>query len=97
MIHDNTFFYICYMNYIVFDDSREDLLPLTYIRPVADLRIGILTIREKWSHYLNSTISPPKVGFLQPVVLGNDNGNFKNVLIDKKANAWDSTKSPLTP
>lgn len=34
---------------ILFDnDIREQLLPLTYTRPVADLRVGILTIREKW-------------------------------------------------
>lgn len=28
--------------------SRENLLPFTFTRPVADIRIGILTIREKW-------------------------------------------------
>ena len=38
------------MNVILFDDSliRANLLPLTFTRPVADIRIGILTIREKW-------------------------------------------------
>ena len=37
------------MNVILFDDeTRGELLPLTYTRPVADLRVGILTIREKW-------------------------------------------------
>ncbi len=42
------------MNYILFDDSKRDnLLPLTYMRPVADIRFGILTIREKWEHYLD--------------------------------------------
>lgn len=41
------------MNYILFDDSsRNNLLPLTFLRPVADIRIGILTIREKWEKYL---------------------------------------------
>ncbi|MEN8123767.1 MAG: GlmU family protein [Bacteroidota bacterium] len=44
------------MNYILFDgSSRAALLPLTYTKPVADLRIGILSIREKWEKYLNST------------------------------------------
>ena len=44
------------MNYILFDgEYRENLLPLTYTKPVADLRIGILTIREKWEKYLEST------------------------------------------
>ena len=45
------------MNYILFDDSRENLLPLTFTRPVCDLRIGILTIREKWEKYLNEHTS----------------------------------------
>lgn len=42
------------MNWILFDSHkcRENLLPLTYTRPVADIRIGILTIREKWEKLL---------------------------------------------
>jgi hypothetical protein len=44
------------MNYILFDgDVRNSLLPFTYTRPVADIRIGILTIREKWEKYLGNT------------------------------------------
>ena len=43
------------MNYILYDGStRINLLPLTYTKPVADLRIGILTIREKWEKWLNT-------------------------------------------
>ena len=41
------------MNYILFDGSvRNQLLPFTFTRPVADIRVGILTIREKWEKYL---------------------------------------------
>ena len=44
------------MNYILFDgEYRDNLLPLTYTKPVADLRIGILTIREKWEKHLGFT------------------------------------------
>ncbi len=44
------------MNYILFDGSfRNQLLPFTYTRPVADIRVGILTIREKWEKYLGTT------------------------------------------
>ena len=44
------------MNYILFDGSvRNSLLPFTYTRPVADIRIGILSIREKWEKYLGFT------------------------------------------
>ena len=44
------------MNYILFDGPhRTALLPFTYTRPVADIRVGILTIREKWEKQLGST------------------------------------------
>ena len=44
------------MNYILFDGpARNALLPFTFTRPVADIRVGILTIREKWEKYLGST------------------------------------------
>ena len=44
------------MNYILFDsDVRNSLLPFTYTKPVADLRVGILTIREKWEKHLGLT------------------------------------------
>lgn len=36
-------------NLILFDDeTRNKLLPLTFTRPISDLRVGILTLREKW-------------------------------------------------
>jgi len=44
------------MNYILFDGpNRAALLPFTYTRPVADIRVGIMTIREKWELYLGVT------------------------------------------
>ena len=44
------------MNYILFDGTvRNALLPFTFTRPVADIRIGILTIREKWEKHLGTT------------------------------------------
>jgi len=46
------------MNYILFDGTvRNQLLPFTYTRPVADIRVGILTIREKWEKILGFTTS----------------------------------------
>ena len=46
------------MNYILFDGpSRNNFLPLTYTRPTAEIRVGILTIREKWEAFLESTIT----------------------------------------
>lgn len=44
------------MNYILFDGTvRNALLPFTFTRPVADIRVGILTIREKWEAHLGTT------------------------------------------
>lgn len=44
------------MNYILFDGpSRNALLPFTFTRPVADILIGIMTIRQKWEMHLGST------------------------------------------
>ncbi|WP_214071132.1 GlmU family protein [Mucilaginibacter sp. dw_454] len=54
------------MAIILFDDNaHQSLLPLTYTRPVADLRIGILTIAEKWAKYLNADYSFQTQAYLQ--------------------------------
>lgn len=53
------------MNYILFDgEARNSLLPFTFTRPVADIRIGILTIREKWEKYLETTTSTKTEAYL---------------------------------
>ncbi len=54
------------MTIILFDDSaRDSLLPLTFTRPVAALRIGILTIAEKWAGYLQGDIAYLTAEYLQ--------------------------------
>ncbi|MDG2194182.1 MAG: putative sugar nucleotidyl transferase, partial [Polaribacter sp.] len=54
------------MNYILFDgDVRTALLPFTYTRPVADIRIGILTIREKWEKQLGLTTTTITEAYLE--------------------------------
>lgn len=44
------------MNILFFDEPglRNALLPLTFTRPTAELRIGIYTIREKWQQYFSN-------------------------------------------
>ena len=45
-------------NIILFDDENwSKLLPMTYTRPVSELRVGILTIQEKWRRWLDAEIS----------------------------------------
>ena len=54
------------MNYILFDGAhRDSLLPFTYTRPVADIRVGILTIREKWQLLLGSTTTSVTEEYLE--------------------------------
>jgi UDP-N-acetylglucosamine diphosphorylase / glucose-1-phosphate thymidylyltransferase / UDP-N-acetylgalactosamine diphosphorylase / glucosamine-1-phosphate N-acetyltransferase / galactosamine-1-phosphate N-acetyltransferase len=47
------------MNYILFDDAqiRNQLKPFTFTRPVADIRCGTLTIREKWEKHFAAKVS----------------------------------------
>ncbi|MCX7985979.1 MAG: GlmU family protein [Bacteroidales bacterium] len=64
------------MNVILFDDCRTDLLPLTFTRPVGDLRVGILTIREKWEKLLSAKVSFQTEAYLQekfPIHMEEDN------------------------
>jgi UDP-N-acetylglucosamine diphosphorylase/glucosamine-1-phosphate N-acetyltransferase len=74
------------MNYILFDDQavRKNLLPLTFTRPVADIRFGILTMREKWELALDVSTSSLTEGYLSvkfPVVKKDD-----NILINSSIN-----------
>jgi UDP-N-acetylglucosamine diphosphorylase/glucosamine-1-phosphate N-acetyltransferase len=65
------------MNTIFFEDgTRTALLPLTYTRPVCELRIGILTIREKWERLLETRSSVLTAAYLQekfPLVIEQQN------------------------
>ncbi|WP_055448444.1 GlmU family protein [Lacinutrix mariniflava] len=65
------------MNYILFDGpARNQLLPFTYTRPVADIRVGILTIREKWEKHLLATTTTITEDYLSekwPMVEMEDN------------------------
>jgi len=54
------------MALILFDDhSWDNLLPLTFTRPVSALRVGIMTIAEKWEHDLGSKSIPLTREYLQ--------------------------------
>lgn len=65
------------MNIILFDDNRHlDLRPLTYTRPIGDLRLGILRIHEKWSRRMNAEVSFLTMPYLMerfPIRKANDN------------------------
>lgn len=42
------------MNIVLFDEptTKKNLLPLSFTRPIVEIRIGILTIKEKWEKRL---------------------------------------------
>ncbi len=66
------------MNIVLFDDkSRGQLLPLTFTRPLAEIRIGMLSIKEKWQYYFpNAVISYQTESYLQekfPIELQSEN------------------------
>lgn len=70
------------MNWILFDDlNRKKLLPLVYTRPIANIRVGILTIREKWEHYLNAPTSTLTEHYLRekyPLIKSDNDNIFIN-------------------
>jgi len=73
------------MNILLFDhpEIRRSLLPLTYTRPVADLRLGILTIAEKWKLVLENEVSFLTEDYLQakfPANFAQDNWYLNGAL-----------------
>ncbi len=65
------------MNFILFDDdTRYRLLPFTHTRPVADIRCGILSMRERWEFLLKEKTTTLTESYLQTVFIaefGDDN------------------------
>ncbi|MFM7078962.1 MAG: GlmU family protein [Bacteroidota bacterium] len=45
------------INAVLFDFNRKSLLPFTYTRPVSEIRVGVLTIREHWELLLEQPVS----------------------------------------
>ena len=65
------------MNLVFFDPAQSSgLLPLTYTRPVAELRIGGLTIAQKWTqriHLTGSWLTKEYLQTIYPFKFTNDN------------------------
>ncbi|MBL3656769.1 GlmU family protein [Fulvivirga sediminis] len=68
------------MNVILFDEPtiRLSLLPFTFTRPVSEIRVGILTISEKWARRLKTDVSFSTEAYLSE----------KFPLIDTEDNLW---------
>jgi hypothetical protein len=65
---------------VLFDGQyHKQLLPLTFTKPVAQLRIGIFTIQEKWSNQLGFDVGVRTKDYLAK----------KYNSIEKKCRIWD--------
>lgn len=56
-------------NFIIYDipEVRENLLPLTFTRPISLIRVGITTLLEKWQHFFpEGTFSHLTTEYLKP-------------------------------
>lgn len=76
-------------NIILFDDedSRKLFLPLTYTRPIGELRMGILSIREKWEKWLNGKLSYITQDYLTekfPIQIADDNYIINSTFLPNK-------------
>lgn len=77
------------MNWILFDDlNRNLLLPLVFTRPVAEIRVGILTIREKWEFFIKEKTSSLTENYLRekyPLIKSNDNMFINGAVLPNKS------------
>lgn len=86
-------FFYSSMNFILFDPAtRSRLFPFTHTRPVADIRCGILTLRERWEKFTgNKTFSlcPPYLQDVFPAASAGDNV-FINGSLMATADLWQA-------
>ena len=61
------------MNFILVDfpETKQNLLPLTYFRPVGELICGIMTLKQKWEYFLQEKTSYLTENYLQEKFLVN--------------------------
>lgn len=83
------------MNIILFDGpSRNHLLPFTFTRPVSEIRIGIITLREKWEKRMEGNYSWQTEEYMQgkyPM-----NTTTENLFINGAACANDTLAKAVT-
>lgn len=76
------------MNVVFFDDKkRVDFLPLVYTKPIAKLRIGILTIEEKWQNYFNQSNKEINISYITQDYLKNKypfNDQEENIFLNSR-------------
>ncbi|WP_185873238.1 putative sugar nucleotidyl transferase [Blattabacterium cuenoti] len=73
------------MNFILYDDSViwNNLLPLTFTRPISEIKFGILTIKERWEKFIGKNINYlfTKSYLLRKYSIDKDNLPFNDILL----------------
>lgn len=78
------------MHYILFDcDWRQELLPFTHTRPVADIRCGIFSFRERWERQLATQTYSLCPDYMQNVFSAGENKGSR-ILINGASRATAS-------
>jgi len=78
------------INYVLFDDAGwSDLLPLTFTRPACEIRVGILTVREKWQRRLKKEPSYDTIDYLSEKFPFQANAKLPNLNINGRVCADD--------
>lgn len=76
-------------NLILFDDQAwADMRPLTWLRPVAELRIGLLTMTRRWELLLTgraSHVTQDYLAELYPVAIARDNYFINSSVLPTKS------------
>ena len=70
------------MNVILFDKNPKKFYPLSLTRPISEFRIGIFTIKQKWSQYYNnvSCYSEQHLNNIYPNLIAKNNPNLQLTL-----------------
>lgn len=79
---------------LVLDDTHtgQSLFPFTLTRSAADIRIGILTIRQKWEKLLGIKVTVNGDGYLEPASTGSQPVVFAGNIVPSKAFVADLLK-----
>ncbi|HEY4935510.1 MAG TPA: putative sugar nucleotidyl transferase, partial [Puia sp.] len=72
----------------------DDFFPFSLTRSVADIRCGILTIREKWNHYIKNVLTIPG-GLSIPANIIPDQALIRSISQNNPENSFQQSKKLL--
>lgn len=84
------------MNVVLFyNQEHQELLPLTFMKPAGELRMGILTFRERWGKLLNAKTSHQSPDYLNELfpIIEKENNVYINPCYFPTAELIDNVKN----